>query len=438
MANALTSGNMSPELLKVVERAQREPVGRFHSLAHLIDVPALARSFHRQRKDAAVGVDGITKAAYGEALDANLADLHGRLKSKRYRHQALKRGYVPKGKDQWRPIGISVFEDKIVQGAVREVLEAVYEQDFLPCSYGFRPKRSAHDAVRALDRAVHRGKVSWILEADIASFFDSVDRTRLKEMLQIRIADGSLLRLIGKCLHVGVLDGEEYSEPERGTTQGSALSPLLGNVYLHYVLDVWFEREVKPRLRGAATLIRYADDFVIGLEHRDAERVKAVLGKRLERYGLALHPDKTRLMAFARPPASQRGGKGPGTFDFLGFTFYWGRTRRGCWGLLCKTRHARLRRAKQSVAEWCRRYRHLPVKAQHAALTRRLVGHFNYFGVNGNYRSLARLVRGTERVWFKWLRRRSQRQRLTWDRFGHLLKRYPLPRPRLTVRIWGD
>ncbi len=439
MSDASTSARMLPGLLKVAERAQREPEGRFHSLAHLIDVPALERSFHRLRKGAAVGVDGVTKEAYGRALGANLADLHERLKSKRYRHQSLRRVHIAKGKGQWRPIGISALEDKIVQGAVREVLEAVYEQDFLECSYGFRPKRSAHDAVRALNRAVHRGKVSWILEADIVSFFDSLDRTELKEMLQIRIADGSLLRLIGKCLHVGVLEGEEYSEPERGTTQGSGLSPLLGNVYLHYVLDVWFEREVKPRLGGEATLIRYADDFVIGFEHHEnAQRVQAVLGKRLERHGLALHPDKTRLIAFARPPASQRGGKGPGTFDFLGFTFYWGRTRRGRWMMTCKTRHARLRRAMRSVAEWCRRNRHLSLEVQHAALTRRLVGHFNYFGVNGNYCSLACLVGETRRVWFKWLCRRSQRKRLNWERFERLLERYPLPRPRISVRIWGE
>ncbi len=264
MSDALTLECMSPELLKVVERAKREPEGRFHSLAHLIDVPALERAFHRLRKEAAVGVDGVTKEAYGKELESNLPDLHGRLRSKRYRHQALRRIHIPKGPGQWRPIGISALEDKIVQGAVREVLEAVYEQDFLECSYGFRPGRGAHDAIRSLDRAVYQGKVSWILEADIVSFFDSLDRTKLKEMLQVRVADGSLRRLIGKCLHVGVLDGEEYSEPGQGTAQGSALSPLLGNVYLHYVLDVWFEREVKPRLGGEATLIRYADDFVIG------------------------------------------------------------------------------------------------------------------------------------------------------------------------------
>jgi hypothetical protein len=237
---------------------------------------------------------------------------------------------------------------------------------------------------------------------------------------------------------VGVLDGEEYSEPERGTTQGSVLSPLLGNVYLHYALDLWFERDVKPRLRGTATLIRYADDFVIGFERQDdAVRVLEVLGKRMERHGLALHPEKTRLVAFARPQASQRGGQGPGTFDFLGFTFYWGRSRRGRWRMCCKTRPASLQRAIQSVAAWCRRHRHRPVAAQQAALTRRLVGHFNYFGVNGNHRALVRLVRVTERVWYKWLRRRGQRRPLSRKRFGELLGRYPLPTPRIVVRIWA-
>ena len=328
MANASTLENMSPELLRVVERAQREPEGRFHSLAHLIDVPALTRAYHRMRKDAAVGVDGVTKEQYGQELESHLQDLHVRLKSMRYRHQPIRRVHIPKGQGQTRPIGISAFEDKLVQDAVREVLEAIYEQDFLDCSYGFRPGRRAHDAVRTLDRIVHQGEVSWILEADVVSFFDSLDRTELKKMLEIRVADGSLLRLIGKCLHVGVLDGAEFSEPEAGTAQGSVLSPLLGNVYLHYVLDVWFETEVKPRLRGRATLIRYCDDFIIAFEREDdAQRVMAVLGKRLGRFGLALHPDKTRLLPFRRPPAGQQGGKGPATFDFLGFTLYWARSR---------------------------------------------------------------------------------------------------------------
>jgi group II intron reverse transcriptase/maturase len=438
MTNASTLGDMSPELLKVVERAQREPEGRFHSLAHLIDVPALERAYQRMRKDAAVGVDGVTKEEYGQVLEANLQDLHARMKAKRYRHQPIRRVHIPKGQGKTRPIGISAFEDKLVQDAVREVLQAIYEQDFLDCSYGFRPGRSAHDAIRALNQIVHQGEGSWILEADIRSFFDSIDRNELKKMLEIRVADGSLLRLIGKCLHAGVLDGAELSAPETGTAQGSVLSPLLGNVYLHYALDLWFETEVKPRLRGRATLIRYADDFVMGFEHEeDARRVMAVLGKRLGRFGLTLHPDKTRLLPFRRPPAGQTSGKGLTTFDFLGFTLYWAQSRRGRWWITCKTRRASLRRAIQSVTDWCHRHRHLPVKAQHAALTRRLRGHFNYFGVSGNFRSLLLIVEAAKWVWYKWLCRRSQRTRLTWERFADLLEQLPLPRPRISVRIWG-
>jgi len=386
-----------------------------------------------------VGVDGMTKERYGRDLEERLRDLHERLTSKRYRHQPIRRIHIAKGQGKTRPIGISAFEDKLVQNAVREVLEAIYEQDFSGCSYGFRPGRSTHDAIRTLNRIVHRGEVSWILEADIKSFFDSVDRTALVEMLQTRVADGSLLRLIGKCLHVGVLDGAAFSRPEVGTAQGSVLSPLLGNVYLHYVLDLWFETEVKPRLRGRATLIRYCDDFIIGFEHEDdARRVMDVLGKRLGRYGLALHPDKTRLLPFRRPPKQQRGGKGPTTFDFLGFTMYWGHSRKGWWCMRCKTRGASLRRAIQSVYDCCRRHRHWRVREQHAALCRRLRGHFNYFGVSGNFRSLLLLVEATKRYWYKWLCRRSQRKRLTWERFADLLRDMPLPRPRITVRIWGS
>jgi RNA-directed DNA polymerase len=438
MPSASTLADMSPGLLKVVERAQREPAGRFHALAHLIDVPALERAYRRQRSDAAVGMDGVTKEQYGQALEGNLQDLHARLKAKRYRHQPIRRVHIPKAQGKTRPIGISAFEDKVVQDAVREVLEAIYEQDFLGCSYGFRPGRSAHDAVRTLEQIGHQGEVRWIFEADIVSFFDSLDRTELKKMLEVRVADGSLRQLIGKCLHVGVLDGEAFVEPILGTTQGSVLSPLLGNVYLHYVLDLWFDTEVKPRLQGKATLIRYCDDFLIGFEREDdARRVMAVLGKRLGRFGLTLHPDKTRLLPFWHPPQAQQRGKGPATFDFLGFTFYWARSRKGHWRTWCKTRRASLRRAKQAIYDWCRRHRHQPVKAQHAALGRRLRGHFNYFGVSGNFRSLLRLVEATKRAWYKWLCRRSQRKRLTWERFTEFLRQMPLPRPRITVRIWG-
>ena len=438
MTDALTSLDMSTGLRKVAERAKREPAARFHSLAHLIDAKLLAGAFARLRSDAAVGVDGITKEQYGRDLESNLKDLHERLKTKGYRHQPIRRVHIPKEKQgQRRPIGVSATEDKVVQSAVREVLEAVYEQDFLDCSYGFRRGRSAHDAVRALTRAVDVGEANWILEFDVTSFFDSLRRSLLLEMLQERVADGSLLRLIGKCLHVGVLDGAEFSDPSEGTVQGSTLSPLLGNVYLHTVLDRWFTEEVRPRLRGKATFIRYADDGVFGFERQDdAERVMAVLSKRMERFGLTLHPQKTRLLDFRRPARSRGEGKSPATFDFLGFCWYWRRTRRGDWAVTCKTRRARLVRAVQRVYEWCRKNRHLPVRQQHEALSRRMQGHINYFGVNGNTPSLKRFVYQVTRGWFKWLNRRSQRARLTWERFEDLLEDLPLPGARIVVSIW--
>jgi group II intron reverse transcriptase/maturase len=438
MTQASTWIAMSPQLRKVAERAETEPDGQFHSLAHLLAESALYRAYYRQREDAAVGVDGITKEHYGQNLVGNLRDLHERLRTKRYRHQPIRRVHIPKGNGKMRPLGISAFEDKIVQDALREVLQAVYEQDFLDCAHGFRPGRSGHDAIRALHLAADRGEMNWVLEADSMSFFDSVDRTALLEMLRERVADGSLLRLVSKCLHVGVLDGEEFSTPDTGTAQGSILSPLLGNIYLHYVLDLWFTQQVQPRLRGKACLVRYADDFVICFAHReDAERVMKVLPKRLQRYGLTLHPDKTRLLPFQRPALEQQDGKGPATFDFLGFTLYWRRTRRGRWRLAGKTRRARLGRAIQAVYAWCRSQRHEEVEVQHAGLRSRLQGHYNYFGVNGNLKSMACLLWHARRAWYKWLNRRSQRTRWTWERFLDLLRDFPLPNPRVMVQIWG-
>jgi group II intron reverse transcriptase/maturase len=420
-----------------VERA-KDPRFTFLALAHLLDEAALTRAYHRLRADAAVGIDGITKEQYGQELDGNLRTLHEQMRAMRYRHQPIRRVHIPKDKGKTRPIGISCIADKVVQGALTEVLEALYEPVFFDGSYGFRRGRCAHDALRALNRVLHEGKASWILEGDITSFFDSIDRKMLMEMLRERVLDTSFLRLVGKCLHVGILDGEEFSEPDVGAVQGSGLSPMLGNIYLHHVLDLWFERDVRPRMQGHAYLIRYADDFVIAFEREDdARRVMAVLPKRFARYGLTLHPDKTRLLFFGRPPSDQKKGGGPASFDFLGFTHYWYRTRAGRWEPGVKTRKARLRRAITAVADFCRRHRHRPVKEQHASLKRRLVGHFNYFGVNGNIRSLKMLVHEGEHFWRKWLRRRSQRTRLSWERFkATILRAFPLPSPRICVQLW--
>jgi RNA-directed DNA polymerase len=435
MSDATTTGRMSTERLQVAERARRERQGRFPALARLLDVAALRRAYERLRPEAAVGVDGVSKQEYGQDLEARLAELHQRLVNKPYRHQPIKRVYIPKDNGAQRPIGISTVEDKIVQEALREVLELGYEPIFYEDSYGFRPQRGAHDAMRRLNQVVHQGGVRAIMEADIVAFFDSLVRSKLMEMMSERVADGSMQRLIGKCLHVGVLDGQEYTEPEEGTTQGSGLSPLLGNIYLHYALDMWFEEQVKPRLRGRAYLIRYADDFLLGFEYMDdAQRVMEVLPKRMGKYGLTLHPDKTRLFLFEPPSGTQ--GSGTSTFDFLGFTCYWRQTRRGGWKMWYKTRRARLNRAIQRIKEFCRRSRHRPVKEQHARLASRLRGHYNYFGVNGNTRSLTLLREMTTKIWYKWLLRRSQRTQLTWERFTDLLKALPLPRPRVMVKIW--
>ena len=429
---------MSPELLKVVERAKKDPKAQMYSLARLIDPDALKRAYARIRKNAAVGEDGVTKEQYGQELEENIQELHRKLKAGQWRHQPIRRVHIPKAKGRTRPIGISCIEDKMVQGALTEVLEAIYEQDFLPCSYGFRHGRSAHGAIRALDAMAFCEGLVWILEADIQAFFDSLNRTKLREILQLRVADQSFMRLIGKCLHVGVLDGDEFSRPDEGTAQGSIISPILGNVYLHHVLDRWFEDEVKASLVGRARMIRYCDDFVMGFERKeDAERVLAMLHQRMADYGLLLHPDKTRLIDFRRPSRRQLGGKGQSTFDFLGFTVYWRRARGGYWAIAMKTRKARLQRALTAIEEFCRRHRHDPIKLQHAALTIRLEGHFNYFGVNGNSRSMAELVLFAERHWHKWLNRRSQRRRLNWTRFKDLLKVFPLPRPSIRVQIWG-
>ena len=438
MTGAKTHDDMSPGLLRVMERARRNPHERQFSLAYLIDVEALKRAYRRIRKNAAVGVDGVTKEMYGQDLEKNLSDLHDRLRAMQYRHQPIRRVHIPKDKSLTRPIGISCMEDKIVQGALTEILGAIYEQDFLDGSFGFRPKRSTHDALRALYRAVREGGANVIFEADVTSFFDTVHRRTMLEMLEERIADKSFMRLVGKCLHVGVLDGQVFTRPEEGTVQGSIISPMLGNIYLHNVLDKWFEEQVKPRLKGKATLIRYCDDFIIGFERMDdAERVKGVLNKRFEKYHLSLHPDKTRLIDFRRPPLDQRGGKGPGNFDFLGFTVYWRRNSRGPgWHVASKTRKARLAQAIKNAYDLCRSQRHKPVTVQQKALVSRIRGHLVYFGVNDNQRSLKALVYWSGRAWHKWLNRRSQRARLSWDRFNDLVKDYPLPRPKVYINLW--
>jgi group II intron reverse transcriptase/maturase len=433
MTGASKLDTVSTRQQRIAELAKQSPQMGFTSLAYHIDLDWLREAYRRTRKDGAVGVDGQTAADYEKDLEGNLRSLLDRAKSGTYRAPPVRRVHIPKGTGgDTRPIGIPTLEDKVLQRAVVMVLEAVYEQDFHDCSYGFRTSRSAHQALAALWQQAMRTGGGWILEADIRKFFDTLDHAHLRELLQRRVRDGVLLRLIGKWLNAGVLEDGNLSYPEAGSPQGGVISPLLANVYLHYVLDEWFAAEVQPRLKGRAFLIRYADDFVIGFTlEEDARRVLAVLPQRFGKYGLTVHPDKTRLVPFRPPRRSACEGQppddGPGTFTLLGFTHYWGRSRKGTWVLKRKTAASRFTRALRMITEWCRLHRHKPIAQQHQTLSQKLRGHFAYYGITGNYATLSRFRYAVTGVWRKWLGRRKRAGPLSWSRFAQLLERYPLP-----------
>jgi RNA-directed DNA polymerase len=429
---------ISTKQQRIAKLAREAPGMAFTTLAHNIDIDWMQEAYRRTRKDGATGVDGQTAEQYAANLEENLRSLLDRAKSGAYRAPPVRRVHIPKGTGaETRPIGIPTFEDKVLQRAVAMVLEAVYEQDFLNCSYGFRPKRSAHQALETVQHETVKMAGGWILEIDIRKFFDSLDHGHLREILRHRVLDGVLLRLIGKWLNAGVLEDGSITHPESGSPQGGVISPVLANIYLHEVLDAWFEREVKPRLSGKAHLIRYADDAVLLFANdKDARKVMAVLPERFGRYGLTLHPEKTRLVEFRRPdrypPSSGGGSQGPGTFDLLGFTHCWSKSRNGKWVVKQRTASDRFSRALKRVVDWCRKHRHDEVRAQHQALVRKLKGHFGYFGITGNSEALSRFRHEVTQAWRKWLDRRSQRARMTWERMMLLLKRYPLPRPRMS------
>jgi group II intron reverse transcriptase/maturase len=429
----LSSGTISTRLERIAELARSHPERVFKSLHHAIDVEWLREAHRRTRKDAAAGVDGQTAAEYARDLEKNLESLLGRFRTGLYRAPPVRRVHIPKGDGRTRPIGVPTFEDKILQRAVAMLLEAIYEQDFHPGSYGFRPGRSAHQALEALWKGVMSYEGAWVLEVDIQSFFDTLDHRALRGFLDERVTDGVIRRAIHKWLKAGVLEHGALTHPDEGTPQGGVISPILANVYLHGVLDRWFEAEVKPRLRGRAFLVRYADDFVIAFEQEaDARRVMDVLPKRFGRYGLTLHPDKTRLVNFTRPRHDGRSdGGGPGSFELLGFNHHWGLSRKGNWVVQRTTMSSRFTRAIVRVREWCRNNRHLPIAAQCKALGQKLRGHYGYYGITGNSDALSRFVHEVRRAWHKWLSRRSQKGHLAWERFKLLLAHYPLPPPRV-------
>lgn len=432
-----SSRTVLTKLQRIAELAKAAPDMAFTSLAHHIDVDWLREAYGRTRKDGAKGVDGQSAGEYAANLEGNLQSLLDRAKSGSYRAPPVRRVHIPKGDGaQTRPIGIPTFEDKVLQRAVAMLLEAVYEQDFYGFSYGFRPGRSAHQALEDLRNGMVRMGGGWVLDVDIRKFFDTVDHEQLREILHRRVRDGVVLRLIGKWLNAGVLEGLELSYPEQGTPQGGVISPLLANIYLHVVLDDWFVREVQPRLRSRAHLVRYADDFVMAFAREDdARRVFEALPKRFGRYGLTLHPDKTRLLNFRRPDRSEdEPGSGPGTFDLLGFTHFWGRSRRGKWVVKKQTAKDRLSRSLRRINEWCRDHRHDPIGEQHRTLSQKLRGHYSYYGVTSNIRGLQSFHWAVVGIWQKWLSRRSRAAHKTWTWMRRLLERLPLPPPRIVHR----
>lgn len=417
---------------RIAELAKQMPEAGFTSLAFYIDREWLKEAYRRTRKDGATGVDEMTAAEYEEDLDKNLSSLLERFKSGSYYAPPVRRVYIPKeiGGERTRPIGIPTLEDKILQRALVMLLTPICEQDFLACSYGFRPRRSAHQALEALWRAIMgMGGNCWVLELDIKSYFDTVKWKHLREFYKKRVRDGVVTRVFGKWLRAGVMEDGAIHYPQEGTPQGGVISPLLANIYLHEVLDVWFDREVRPRMRGKAELVRFADDAVIIFSNEaDAHRVHEVLPKRFERFGLTIHETKTRLVEFNRPGAK---GNEPGNFDFLGFTHYWGKSRKGHWVVQRKTAKKKFKQAVRRVYQWCKENRHMPLKEQWVILRRKVQGHYGYYGVTFNLRGIKNFYEQVKRSWHKWLNRRSRDKDMPWERFERLLERYPLPTPRI-------
>jgi RNA-directed DNA polymerase len=422
------SENVTTKLRRVAELAGRYRV--LTSVSHVIDLEWMKEAYRRTRKSGAVGVDGQTSTEYAANLEQNLTVLLRKLRSGTYRPAPVRRTHIPKGQGKTRPIGVPTFEDKVAQRAVAMLLEAVYEPGFHPDSYGFRPGRNAHQALVELQKRPTYWENCWMIEADIQSFFDTIDHTKLRSILDQRVRDGVIRRLIDKWLKAGVMEEGLVTRPEAGTPQGGVLSPLLANIFLHEVFDAWIVRDVWRRVKGRMKFVRYADDFVLIFQREEsARRVMAVLPKRFERFGLNLHPDKTRLLSFDSPGLGRPRAQRERSFDFLGFTHYWARSRNGRWVVKQRTSKGRFTRSLARLKEQCREMRHWRLAEQHQMLCRMLRGHYNYFGITGNGEALARFGHEAERIWGRSLARRNNR-RFAWRHFKALLDRYAFPKPR--------
>ena len=428
---------MSTKRERIAALARRRPAIALTSLNHHLDEEWLRYAYELTRKDAAVGVDGQTAKDYAIHLEENLRDLLERIKSGRYQAPPVRRVEIPKADGSKRPLGIPTFEDKVAQRAIVMLLEPIYEESFSECSFGFRPGRSAHQALRHLRARIMEHNGRWVLDVDVRRYFETIDHGHLREFLARRVVDGVVRRMIDKGLRAGVLEGARWTRSDQGTPQGGVISPLLANVYLHYVVDEWWEQEVVPRMKRTSTLVRYCDDFVMAFDDfLDCVRVQRVLGKRLARFGLSLHPSKTRMVdfRFKRPNGERHPATQATTFAFLGFLHVWGKSRRGKNVIYQRTAKDRYARALRSVHLWCRANRHKPLAKQHAMLARKMLGHYAYYGITGNSKRLRWYAHQVQRIWRYWLARRTRGWRFRWDRFSVLLERYPLPQPKIIHR----
>lgn len=434
--------SVESKLLRIAEKARREPKFQFTSLFHLMNEELLRGCFDRLRKDAAAGIDGVTKAMYADKLEERLTELVERLQRMAYIPEPVRRRYIPKpGTGKERPLGVPTLEGKLVEAGLVRILEAIYEKDFVGDSYGFRPGRSCHDALRTLSRAVEKGRINWIVEADIKGFFDNVDHDWLMKFLAHRIGDKRVLRMIKRFLKAGVVEEGRLEFSDQGTPQGGCASPLLANVYLHYVLDLWFERCFQKSCTGAARLIRYCDDFVVCFENEgDAKRFRAELIERLAQFSLEVESSKTKVLAFgprAAARAKAQGQRKPETFDFLGFTHYCSRSRNGRrFRMKRVTARKRFRAKLATLKAWLRSVRSTTkTRELWEAFCVKLRGHYAYYGVTDNSPGLARFAYAARRLLKKWSNRRGGRRQLTWEKFLLMEQRFPLPKPRITVNL---
>lgn len=428
---------METKLTRIAELAKTNHNMVFTSLAHLLHEDNLKQCHRELPSGKATGIKGVTKEVYGNDLDENIQGLVERLKKKAYRPVPVKRTYINKpGTKKKRPLGIPDHEDKIVQRAIAKILNAIYENDFLDSSFGFRPNRGCHDALKILNVYIEKRKTNYVVDADIKGFFDNVDHEWMMKFLKHRINDPNLLRIIERFLKGGYLEEGKYVDIDKGTPQGGVISPILANVYLHYVLDLWFEKVIRKQCKGQAYMVRYADDFVCCFQYEsDAEAFYTALNKRLQKFNLEVAEDKTKIITFGR--FAERDGQGkPPTFDFLGFTHYCGKSQNGKFRVKRKSSKKKVNAKLKQQKEWLKAHRTMDIKHIMARLKRSLDGYYNYYGITDNTLAVENFLHRVKQLLFKWMNRRSQRKSFSWDKFNLFLRKYPLPKPKIKVNIY--